>query len=366
MKTNRPHRSPFSHSIVSIILLGGAIVFWASAKSFGIDEVNTPAIHAEGIRAARSGLALITRAATNWQKNQTCFSCHHQTLIMLAAIEANQVGLPLEPEWLKSQLKTTHQYFERRIEAMDAGDHVPGGAATVGYGLWAMALSDAPADATTTAMVGYLLQIQGVVKTSDRVAGSAAKVSDGRWVASCRRAPLQGSDIADTVLALVGMEKYATAAQRPRLAKARHAADKWMETVSLNHQQDRLWRLWGLHHLDGTEKEKQRVREAIFAAQREDGGWAETKDRQSDAYSTGQTLYMLNVTGTAQTDPQLLRARDYLLRSQLPDGSWLFETHVKPQQPFFENGDPHGKSQFISTAATAWATAGLSRMGREK
>ena len=90
--------------------------------------------------ATRRGLALVTRAASNWQKNKTCFSCHHQTLPMLAMTEAARVGFPLDKAWMKSQAETTHAYFEERIEDMDDGDHVPGGAATAGYGFWALAL----------------------------------------------------------------------------------------------------------------------------------------------------------------------------------------------------------------------------------
>jgi hypothetical protein len=49
----------------------------------------------------------------------------------------------------------------------------------------------------------------------------------------------------------------------------------------------------------------------------------------------------------------------FLLKTQQPDGSWLVETRSKPIQKFFDNGDPHGKSQFISITATGWAVAAL-------
>ena len=58
--------------------------------------------------AAQRGLSLVIRAASNWQQNKTCFSCHHQTLPMLAATEAARAGLPLDAAWLKSQADTTH------------------------------------------------------------------------------------------------------------------------------------------------------------------------------------------------------------------------------------------------------------------
>ena len=72
---------------------------------------------------------------------------------------------------------------------------------------------------------------------------------------------------------------------------------------------------------------------------------------------------MLCQTGMTKDDPVAQRARDYLLRTQHPDGSWLVESRVKNKaQPYFENGDPHGEHQFLSTAATCWATAALAQL----
>ena len=313
--------------------------------------------------ATRRGLTLVARAATNWQKNKSCFSCHHQTVPMLAMQQAARAGFPLDTAWLKSQADTTHRYFSDRIADMDDGDHVPGGAATTAFGFWALSLDERPSDQTTTSMVAYLLQIQGVARLSNRKTNSPPKLEDGRWQATCRRAPMQASTIGDTVLVLIGLEKYATPEQQPRVAHARAAAEKWLAQMPLTTQQDRVWRLWGLHHLRGDAARKRNVEAAILSAQRDDGGWAEDDDRQSDAYSSAQTLFMLCQTGTARDSLAALRARDYLLKTQLADGSWLVESHVKPKaQPYFENGDPHGEHQFISTAATAWATAALAQL----
>ncbi|QOV90580.1 prenyltransferase/squalene oxidase repeat-containing protein [Humisphaera borealis] len=314
--------------------------------------------------ATQRGLARVMQAASRWQTHKTCFSCHHQTLPMLAALEGARVGIPLDKAWLKSQADTTLKYFEDRIESMDDGDHVPGGAATVAFGLWALDLDHRPSDKTTTSMVTYLLKIQGVTRLRD---GSKEiplpEARDGHWQASCRRAPMQASLIGDTVLVLIGLEKYGTKEQRSLVAGARTKAEQWLANTPLRDQQDRLWRLWGLHHLGGAEALKQNTLAAVIAAQRDDGGWAETKDRESDAYSTGQTLFMLLKTGTAAEHPAIVRARDYLLKTQRADGSWLAESHVKfKAQPYFDNGDPHGEHQFLSIAATAWAVAGLAQL----
>jgi N-acyl-D-amino-acid deacylase len=74
-------------------------------------------------------------------------------------------------------------------------------------------------------------------------------------------------------------------------------------------------------------------------------------------------LYFLRKAGVAADHPALARGKDWLVRSQLPDGSWRTESHVKVKvQPWYDNGDPHGEHQYLSTAATAWATAGLAAL----
>lgn len=322
---------------------------------------------AEGVAdlesATRRGLTRVKQAASDWQTHKTCFSCHHQTLPMLAALEGERAGFALDKAWLKSQADTTHAYFEERIDTMDAGDHVPGGAATTGFGFWALSLDQRLSDQTTTSMVRYLLQIQGVPRLRAEEKKPPPKIKSSHWQASCRMAPMQASLIGDTVLVLIGLQKYATADQQIDVKKAMSNAEQWLAKAPLRDQQDRLWRLWGLYQLGGEDRIKESIGSAIWGAQHEDGGWAETDVRPSDAYTTGQALFMLLKTGTPLEHPGILRARDYLLKTQHADGSWLAESHTQfKAQPYFENGDPHGEHQFLSTAATAWAVAGLAQL----
>ena len=49
----------------------------------------------------------------------------------------------------------------------------------------------------------------------------------------------------------------------------------------------------------------------------------------------------------------------FLLKTQLGDGSWWVRSRAIPLQPLFESGFPHGPDQWISAAATNWAALAL-------
>jgi hypothetical protein len=53
------------------------------------------------------------------------------------------------------------------------------------------------------------------------------------------------------------------------------------------------------------------------------------------------------------------RGLKFLMDTQLKDGSWHVKSRSKPFQIYFESGFPHGKDQFISAAASSWATVAL-------
>ena len=97
----------------------------------------------------------------------------------------------------------------------------------------------------------------------------------------------------------------------------------------------------------------------VLDAQRPDGSWAQLDSMVGDAYATGQTLWILKECGFATSEAAYQRGATFLLKTQHADGSWLVETRSRPVQAMFDNGDPHGKHQFISTPATCWATAAL-------
>lgn len=298
----------------------------------------------EAIReAAQRGLALVQTAATNYPNHRDCFSCHHQTLPVMAIAKAREAGLETDAEALESTVEFTADSFRKQLVNLKRGAGIGGGAMTVSFGLWTFWEGQPrPSDEVLEAMAGFLLKDQK---------------ADGHWPANRTRPPLESSEVTSTVLATLGLRHYAPKDLKPQAEESIRRALEWLGQAPLETQEDRVSRLWGFWYLDPEALEAARA--PVLATQRDDGGWAQQDGMTSDAYATGQTLAILRLTGTPADDPAFLRGIRYLLDTQQPDGSWFVQTRSRAFQTFFENGDPHGRSQFISTPATCWAVAAL-------
>jgi squalene cyclase len=104
----------------------------------------------------------------------------------------------------------------------------------------------------------------------------------------------------------------------------------------------------------------------LLAQQRSDGGWGQLAALTSDAYATGQALTSIRASnaltpsGTVSlSDPNFMRGIRFLLNSQNEDGSWYVRSRAPSIQPYFDSDFPYGHDQFISAAATNWATMAL-------
>ena len=295
-------------------------------------------------QAVLRGLQIASTAAENYPNHQTCFSCHHQTLPMLALVTARDRKLAVDEKLLSAQADFTLAAFRENLDDLKQGKGVGGRAMTVGYGLWALRLAESKPGETTEAMATYLLKTQH---------------DDGHWSKQTSRPPLEESNISCTVLAAYGLQKFAAEVQRGEAAAALDKAKRWLAAAKLESQEDRVSRLWAVHLLGEEVGPSQSAREQVLAAQRNDGGWGQLDEMPSDAYATGQTLFVLQATGLGTSTAAYRRGMSFLLHSQCEDGSWFVATRSKPVQPYFDNGDPHGKNQFISIPATAWAVAAL-------
>ena len=189
---------------------------------------------------------------------------------------------------------------------------------------------------------------------------ASTQFDDGSWNLPAHRAPIEYSPFTGTALGLRALQLYGPPAKRKefetRVAKARH----WLEQNTPRDNEGRTFRLLGLGWAGASENILKEAVDALIRNQHADGGWAQLPGLESDAYATGQALYALRTGGSLSPMHEAYRKGvSNLLRTQLSDGSWLVHTRSYPVQPYFESGFPHGPDQWISAAATSWATLAL-------
>jgi squalene cyclase len=153
---------------------------------------------------------------------------------------------------------------------------------------------------------------------------------------------------------------FAPPSQRVEYTKAVDRARVWLTTAKADSTEERTLRLLGLSWAGASSEVITQAAGDLLATQREDGGWAQTATRGTDAYATGQALVALRQSGAlAPGDRAYRKGLEFLLSTQIEDGSWLVETRAVPIQAYFESGFPYGVNQWISAAATGWATTAL-------
>ena len=294
------------------------------------------------------GLVPILSAVERYPSNRKCFSCHHQTLPMLAIRSVRAAGIrgefeqPFQDSW-----KLTARDFRNRLKTLQSGGRIGGDSATVSHALWAAEISEIRNTDFTEALMMYLVKKQH---------------ADGFWKPQSDRPPLEGTKISTTVLTVSLLDTQDETAER---SKALEQAKAWLEHAEPQDQQERVFLYWHLsrtvHDPEAARDKAQEQLKLIRAKQKEDGGWSQLDGDKmvSDPYATGQTMYFLLLSGVSRADATIQRGIEYLLDSQHDDGSWFVQTRSKPVQPWYDNGDPHGKSQFISTPASCWAIAAL-------
>ncbi len=316
-------------------------------QSYGEEKISS-----DISRSVESGLRIVQKGAGNYPKNRDCFSCHHQTLPMLAMREASQAGIQIDEELMSDQVQFIKDLFEDRLEAIADGKSLGGRSLTAGHILWSFELGGVEKDNISDALVSYFLHHQQ---------------KDGYWDVQTNRPPSEESKIHTSYFAVHFMNLFARGKDlKNRVDLAVEKARPWLIASKPNSQEDFNGKLKALRTLKIDPEQINKILQKILNQQNEDGGWSQLSEMESDAYATGQTLYtLLSETSTSDRDDKfndaVNKARDYLLRTQKKDGSWFVKTRSKPIQKFFDNGDPHGKNQFISISATSWATAALAR-----
>ncbi|MEZ6129836.1 MAG: prenyltransferase/squalene oxidase repeat-containing protein [Planctomycetaceae bacterium] len=309
----------------------------------GVPAQEQPPFLRQVEQAVERSLPLLEIASAETAQRRQCFTCHGQALPAVTLIEATKHGFHVDSKNVERQLDHTFAHLKRSQKLYDEGKGTGGQVDTAGWALWGLEAGGRDADEITDSVVSYLIEKQS---------------PSGVWTCSSNRPPSENSDFATTYLALRALDHFGRESHSPQIETAGATAKTWFERAKPVETEDSVFQLLTLPYLNLENRADDRMTQ-LKDQQRNDGGWAQLPELDSDAYATATVLYALAEAGMDTTNPHYHRGLEFLIRQQQPDGSWHVRSRSKPFQLYFETGYPHGSDQFISMTAACWATLAL-------
>jgi ankyrin repeat protein len=295
-------------------------------------------------------LPALQRADVAFLQRAGCVSCHNNSLTAMTIAAARAKGVRVSDQIAKDQSRRIAAFLQENAERALENEGLPGGVDTVSYILLGLAADGYPSDPITDVWARYVKNNQS---------------SDGRWMCIALRPPLESSDFQVTAASIGSLKKYRPKSQESDYDKAVERAVHWLETSQPASTEDLAFKILGLIWGGGSQSAIRTSAQALLALQGSDGGWSQIKTLPPDAYATGQALVALKEAHAIPIDsPAYRRGVQYLLNSQLEDGSWHVQTRTPALQPYFDSDFPHGPDQFISAAASNWASMALATVVR--
>jgi hypothetical protein len=332
-------------SILSFVIAMTAMVATA-LPAHAQEEKKAPKIKS----VIERGLGFVKEDALKWRKDRECSTCHHGTMTVWAMNEARAQGFAVAAEDLADMTKWTKDRLLKDIGK--PRDTRPGWSMVNSSALMLAAMAQAvPMQTSVTddelkAIAGHLLRHQE---------------TDGAWAwssapAKNRPPPFFESDEVATLLGFMALGPHVNTdvkAKSPeREARAKAAA--WLAKQKPNETtQAAAYRL--LVKVRAGEKALDADIADFVRRQNKDGGWGQLKEAPSDAYATGQALYVLSLAGVKKDRAEIQRGVEFLLATQKEDGSWPMTRRGHP------GVTPGPFSVPIIYFGSTWATLGLMR-----
>jgi hypothetical protein len=349
--------------ILACVLLslsfGGATLARAEAP-VAAPPAQIPAATTEQVQqTVDRAITYLQTESASWLNTRKCAACHHAPMPIWALGEAEQQGYAIDKKYLtetvESLLGSKDKLLASRIfpNPADPPDPRPQGRGlNMGLPFLAVAARSLP-------WLGEG-QKQSLKLIADEIVNKQQADGSWEWFAGLRRPPINESQTTDAAWIIMALEGEATAdaAESHRAALAKAIA--WLEAAKpADLHQDKALHLLLAARAGKPRDTLQTTIDELLALQRADGGWSQTvPEPKSDAFATGQTLYGLSLVGYTADQPPIKRAIDFLVATQVADGSWPMISRSTP------DGSP-GSSKLltpINCAASSWATLGLARL----
>lgn len=303
-------------------------------------------------RAAERGLHFLQQDAAQWRKDHQCATCHHGTMTVWALSEASSQGYAVAADTFAAMIKWTRDGQLARIDL--PRDKRPG---------WSMVNTSA----LYLSLMALSVPKQGAIAADElkRIAGHLLRhqEADGSWAwssapAKNRPPPVFESDEVATLLGYLALGPHVPVdpKEKSEVRDARAKAAAWLaQTTPTDTTQAAALRLLVRVRAGEPATTRQAATDQFLARQNKDGGWGQLRNVPSDAYATGQALYVLRLAGVQSDREEVQRAVRFLVEAQKEDGSWPMKRRGHP------GVTPSDYIVPITYFGSAWATLGLMR-----
>jgi ankyrin repeat protein len=339
----------FQH-LVLLPLIALAPAAFAQFPDHGSNEQIVRAIH------QTTDLLKTTREA--WVPQAYCYTCHHEGLQFRVDRVAAEHGLPVDRSAENAHLRKILWDIHRKGETFFRTDHTLQGIQLVDPAFPPAIVLTSFHDLGVPASLPLEVMAQRLAKLQKPA---------GYWVTTDVRPPQAASRFTTTAYSIEAIKDYlpeqAAAEKREVISRAK----QWLMTSPPRDSEDKAMQLFGLKSAGASRREIEPIAKPLIAEQRQDGGWAQFKTRESDAYATGEILVALNEAGALRTsDAAYRRGVAYLLKTQAADGSWHVKTRLLSpadvSPPPFDFKLPYDNDYIVSYFGTAWADQALMLM----
>ena len=310
-------------------------------------------------RAVERAIGYLQAESASWLRTRKCAACHHVPMPLWALGEAGRQGYAIDKRFLADTIESLLGSRDKRVASKIFPDPAAppdprpqGQGLNMGLPFLAVAARSLPKlEAGQEPSLNLIAE--EIVKK---------QLPDGSWefFATLRRPPINESPATDAAWIIMALEGKTgpDAPESRRAALAR--AITWLDAAKPPdlHQEKVLRLLLAIR----SGKPRDTMRPAIdelLTLQRADGGWSQTvPELKSDAFATGQTLYVLSLAGYTADRAEIKRGIDFLVATQAPDGSWPMISRSTP------DGSPGSAKLLtpITCAASSWATLALARL----
>ncbi len=293
----------------------------------------------------------------NWLNTRKCAACHHAGMPLWALNEAEKLGYAIDKKFMAEKIEANLGSHEKLIASkLVAGPKDPPDPRPLGRGL-NMGLPFLAVAGRSFANLSA-----GQKQTLDSITQMILQkqMKDGSWEFFLSRPPINETQLTDVSWILMALQADpASVTSSPQRVALQKGLTWLADAKQPDTFQSKVLKLLLAVRAGKAASDLQPQVDELLAAQQPDGGWRQLPDMPSDAFATGQTLYVLSLAGYSAERPQMKRAIAFLVGTQKPDGSWPMTSHASP------DGKPGGHAKLltpITCGASAWATLGLARL----